>query len=254
MTSVAAVALAWAIFAGSHVGLATGPVRARMVARLGDRGFVFVYTAIASILFAALVATYAAVAADGPAGPDLARTWAREPLIAAIVAGFVLGAGAFAPTHYWQSPLAVLGDHVRGPIGLERVTRHAMFAGIALIAGAHALLASRLTGTVFFAGFIVLAVLGPVHQAAKLRAARGAAFDDYLACSSAVPFAAIVRGRQRLVLRELPWIAFAIGGAVAWLVWAHHDGVLAFHGAAVSGPVIAGSVTIGLIQLARTRR
>ena len=39
--------------------------------------------------------------------------------------------------------------------------------------GGHALLATHLTGSVFCAGFVVLAIAGPLHQDAKLRALRG---------------------------------------------------------------------------------
>lgn len=254
MSAVAAVVLAWLVFGGSHIGLATAPVRAPLVAKLGPRGFMIVYIAIASALFIALVWTYAAVAADGPAGPDLARTWARGPLIVAIVIGFALMAGAFAPTGYWDSPVVVLGDGVRAPVGLERITRHPFFTGFALIAGAHVLLASRLTGVVFFGGFIALATLGAAHQAGKLRRERGPAFDDYLAQSSSIPFVAIARGRQRFVARELPWLYLALGVGLAAAVHEVHADVLAHHGAGISGVAVGASIAIGVIQTIRSKK
>jgi uncharacterized membrane protein len=49
----------WLVFGGTHVGLAAGPVRARLFARLGERGFTLLFWTVASVTFAALV-TYAA--------------------------------------------------------------------------------------------------------------------------------------------------------------------------------------------------
>ena len=83
--------------------------------------------------------------ASGAADATLAEFTAK-----AVVAGIVLMAGAFAPHGYWSSPGAVLADGVRAATGLERVTRHPFFSGTVLAMGAHALLAPRLTGTVFF--------------------------------------------------------------------------------------------------------
>src|SRR5437899_13047458 len=53
---------------------------------------------------------------------------------------------------------------IRAPRGVERVTRHPFFVGVALLASAHVLLATRLVGAVFFAGLAALAILGAWHQ------------------------------------------------------------------------------------------
>jgi uncharacterized membrane protein len=48
-------ALLWLLFGGTHVGLTARPVRQRLVRRLGEAGFIFVYSLIAIATFAALV-------------------------------------------------------------------------------------------------------------------------------------------------------------------------------------------------------
>jgi uncharacterized membrane protein len=204
MMPVIAVVGLWGLFIATHVGLATSPVRSTLVDRFGQLGFLAFYGSIAAITFAALVAVYASVRYAGPPGLALAADpLARGPLIVAIVVGFLLMAGALAPRGYWDSPIAVLADDVRAPFGLERITRHPFFAGVVLVMGSHALLATHLTGTVFCAGFVVLAILGPLHQDAKLRALRGQAYDRFLAATSLIPFVAIVTGRQGFVASEL---------------------------------------------------
>jgi uncharacterized membrane protein len=251
---VVEVAAAWVVFATSHVGLATAPVRDRLVARLGARGFMWCYLVIASVLFSALVAVYASVAGAGPAGLALASTpWARDALIAAIVCGFVLIAGGLAPTGYWASPAMPLAVGARPPYGLERITRHPIFAGVILVLGAHALLAERATGAVFFTGFVVLAIGGTAHQAGKLRRTRGLAYDRYLAATSAIPFVAIARRRQRLIARELPGLALALGVLVAAAVYALHGHLLDGRGAPFSGPIVAGALLVAIVAERRAR-
>src|SRR5678815_4804566 len=49
------VGLAWLLFGGTHVGLSTRAVRARLVARLGEAGFTAVYFLVATVTFTVLV-------------------------------------------------------------------------------------------------------------------------------------------------------------------------------------------------------
>jgi hypothetical protein len=129
------------------------------------------------------------------------------------------------------------------PRGIERITRHPFFAGTALLGLGHALLASRLTGVVFFGGLALFALAGAWHQDRKLLATRGAAHAALLARTSLVPFAAIVAGRQRLVVGELPLGAIALGGVGAWLLGGPaHAAIMAHGGAYVVLAVVGGGV------------
>lgn len=254
MAPVALVLALWAIMLVTHIGLAIVPVRWWLVTRLGERGFIWVYTAVAVVAFTALSAGYAGVRDQGPPGLDLGDARVGDALAGAIVAGFVLMGGALSPGAYWSSPAVVFGDGVRDPRGLERVTRHPFFTGLVLVMGAHSLLAARLTGTVMFAGFVVLATVGAAHQGRKLRVRRGPDYDRYLATTSAVPFAAIVRRRQRLVPGELPWLAMALGAGAAAAVRVFHDHLFAWHGAPFAVAIGGGAVVIGVIATALARR
>src|SRR5439155_1644277 len=82
------------------------------------------------------------------------------------------------------------------------VSRHASFVGLALLGAAHALLATRLVGTVLMGGLTVFAVAGAWHQDRKLLRQRGEPYAAYLEATSTVPFGAIVAGRQRLAWQE----------------------------------------------------
>jgi uncharacterized membrane protein len=255
MDPVLNVALLWLLFGGCHVLLAVAPVRERLVARFGRLGFLYGFVLVASVTFALLVAGYARVQQLGPAGPALGdHPVLRTALTGVSYAGIVSFAAALAPSAYWDSPSAVMLEGVRPPRGIARVTRHPAFAGIVFVFGAHALLSRHLTGVVFASGFVLLAILGPLHQAKKLRARHGAAFDAYLRETSAVPFAAILGGRQRLVLAELPWKTLAVGTLVAVGIHRVHAGIMAYSGAPLISFVVGGSLVIGAIGVRRARR
>src|SRR5688500_945609 len=122
MTAVLLVLGLWLLFGGTHVLLATAPIRARLVARWGERRFVAAYSALAMLLFIALVAGYSTVRTEGPPGLALgASPWTRWPLVAVLVAGLALMSAAVAPSAYVDSTYAVLGGRARPPRGLERI-------------------------------------------------------------------------------------------------------------------------------------
>ena len=234
------VAFAWLLFAGTHIGLATAQVRARLMARFGMWGFVGFFSVIAALSFTLLVHTYADLRFEGAPGLALgALPLARAVLIAAIVVGMMLVAASLVS--YPRSPMAIGSKVTREPRGIERITRHGFFAGIALIGTAHVFLATRLVGTVFAAGLVVLTVLGAWHQDRKLLALRGPEYARYLATTSAIPFAAIVSGRQRLVWSELPLGALATGVGLAFLLRGVHASIFAHGGLWVVAVTLGGA-------------
>jgi uncharacterized membrane protein len=246
-------ALLWLVFGATHVGLATRRVRAALVAHLGEHGFTALFSVIASTTFAVAIAYFAAHRNEGATGLALADVGAlRGVLMAASVMGIVLVSAGSAT--YVGSPYDLFAGRVRAPRGIERITRHPFFAGLALFAMAHALLATRLIGTVGFAGLALVTIVGARHQDAKLLARGGTPYADYLAATSAVPFAAIVAGRQPFVWRELPLGAFAIGLAVAAGLRAVHGSIFAHGGVWVIVTVIGGAGVFTWQSARRARR
>ena len=172
-------ALLWLVFGATHVGLATRRVRAALVARLGEHGFTALFSVVASAAFAVAIAYFAAHRNEGATGLALADVAAlRGALMALSVTGIVLVSAGSAT--YVGSPYDHLAGTVRAPQGVERITRHPFFAGLALFALAHALLATRLIGTVGFAGLALVTMVGARHQDAKLLARAGKPYADYL--------------------------------------------------------------------------
>jgi uncharacterized membrane protein len=247
------IALLWLAFGGTHVALTAGPVRGPIVRRLGEGGFAAVFSLIAAVSFAALVTRYAQLRFTGAPGLALGTS---EPLRVALMglggAGVVLAIVGLVS--YPRLPSAVFGQRIAAPRGIERVTRHPFFVGVALLAVAHVLLATRLAGVAFFAGFALLAVGGAWHQDRKLLARRGEPYRAYLAATSLVPFAAIVAGRQRLAWRDVPVAALVVGVAAALALRAAHPSLFARDGLWIVVATVTGAMLATVQAWMRARR
>jgi uncharacterized membrane protein len=249
------MALLWGLFAGAHIGLATGRARSALATRLGERGYGVLFSLIAACCYSLLITYYAQHRFEGSSGLALGRIAAlRWALMGVIVVGVMLMVATFAG--YARSPYAVLGDGmVRSPRGIERVTRHPFFVGLSLVALAHCLLATHLVGTIFVAGFAVLALAGAWHQDRKLLARRGQPFADYLAATSMLPFGAIVARRQELTTRgEMPWGALLGGAALAAGLRLLHGSIFAYGGALVVAATVGGAAIIAIQDALLARR
>jgi len=106
--------------------------------------------------------------------------------------------------------------------GLTRVTRHPFFMGLALWGLAHVLVNGFLSDVIFFGGFSVYGVVGAAHQDTRKQRESGGRLRAFYDETSLLPFQAILGGRNRLILSELPFPALGIGAAVALVVyWLH---------------------------------
>jgi uncharacterized membrane protein len=166
--------------------------------------------------------TYAA-ARRGP-DPDF---WAATPATKWIQLGVTLVAFLLAvpglltpnPTSVRQEATLERPDAVKGVL---RITRHPFLWGVALWAAGHLMVNGDLASLILFGSLLILAVFGTLSIDAKRRRALGETWDAFAQETSAVPFAAIVQGRQKLALGEIGWWRLALA-VVIWaaLVWAH---------------------------------
>ena len=233
------VLLGFALFFGTHVGLATAPARDRLVARLGERGFVHAFSLIATLAFAIWVAITAAERHEGLPGLGLTtHPLAAMLAMSTITVGLVLAAGSLV--EYRNSPMALVAKPIMEPFGLARLTRHGFFGGVALIGLGHILVVPTLASATFFGGLAVHAIVGAWHQDRKLRRKLGAPYATYLAETSAIPFAAILSGRQRFVPAEQPWLGYGIGLVLALALRQLHDQLFAFGGLLIVAAVAGG--------------
>jgi uncharacterized membrane protein len=138
--------------------------------------------------------------------------------------------------------MATFRHRVTRPRGIQQITRHPFFSGIAIWAAAHALLAPSRITFVFFIGIIVLALVGGMHQDRRLATELGEPYRAYAAATSFWPFVAVLTKRQTIRWREQPWLAYGVGLGTSLVLYQFHDRIFDRGGAYVIGAVAAGSI------------
>lgn len=199
--------------------LSSLPVRTRLIARLGEKAFLGLYSLVALATLVPLVWVYFENRHAGGLVWNLVAAPGVRP-IAMLLA--VAGIALILPGVLHPSPALAGIKQAWGSRGLTRITRHPLFTGIALWAVSHMLLNGFVTDLLFFGGLAVFALAGAAHQDARKRVTDPARLATFFAETSFWPFAAIVAGRNRLAWSEVPWIALAVGAAIAVGIYALH--------------------------------
>jgi uncharacterized membrane protein len=134
----------------------------------------------------------------------------------------VVGIAMVVGAELQPSPAQVGAKRAQGSRGLTRITRHPLFAGIAVWALGHLVMNGYATDVLFFGGMLAFSLVGAMHQDARKRATEGERLGPFLAETSFLPFAAVLAGRNRVVWSELPWAGLAVGAVVAFGIYALH--------------------------------
>lgn len=210
--------IALAAFVGSHL-LLSHPLRAPLVARIGESGFMGLYAVVA---FATLIWAVQAFEA-APVGVPLWQAgdghWAVATVImlfaSILFAGSVIGNPALPQPGAEQMAAAPAR-------GVLAITRHPMMWAFALWALVHALVSPRPAVLVLTTAIALLAVVGSAGQDAKKARLMGAAWRDWSARTSFVPFANQLAGRTPW-RDAMPPLFVLILGIALWLAasWAH---------------------------------
>jgi len=181
-----------AAFVGLHFLLTHGPVRARLVARLGETGFTAVFSVTAAVTLVWAVSAYrAAPHVEFWAAPAWARLAALIAMLPVTIL-FVVGLLTPSPTVV-RSESKLSAD--AGGAGILAITRHPFLWAVAGWAIIHLAVNGDAASFILFGFLLVLAVGGAFHIDARRRAALGAPWIAYAARTSNIPFAAIIEGR-----------------------------------------------------------
>lgn len=210
-----ALVAATAAFIATHLVSGT-PLRAKLVAALGEWPYRGLYSLAAFATLGAMIWAYIGVPRE-PLWPALRLL----PLFAMPIAFILIACGYFRnPTMVGADALLKSEDPARGII---RLTRHPIMWAVMLWAGSHVLARGDAKSLVFFGGFFLVALLGTLSMDRRKRA--NPDFVRFAGVTSHVPFVAIAQGRNRLAWREIGWKRPAIGiaafvlflGAHRWL-------------------------------------
>ena len=159
--AAATIIFFWLAFAATHMGLSSAPVRTRLIAGLGERAFLGVYSLVAFATFVPLVWFYFAHKHQGP----FLWYFGSEPGLRWIMyAGMALALALVVAALLRPSPAAIVPGKAEVG-GAFYITRHPMFMAVGLYGVLH-LLVARVNATelAFFGGFPLFAWAGCRHQ------------------------------------------------------------------------------------------
>jgi uncharacterized membrane protein len=213
------VLLWWVLFGGAHLLLSSSSVRPKLVARLGERPFLGLYSLVALVTFIPLVGFYFHHKHTGPQlwrmlGPYLL---ARDLNLVLMALAFVLLVNGLVA----RPPSSMVASGTPEAYGITRITRHPTFAAFFLFGLAHCLVNGTFTDLMFFGGFVVFSWVGAVHQDSR-KVVDVPGYAGFKEVTSFVPFAAIISGRQPFNLRELSWGLVVLSLVIFYVVRAFH--------------------------------
>ena len=185
MTPLASLTLASTAFVGSHFAM-SHPLRGAMVGRLGQRGFLGVYSLVSFATFGWMVVAFRAAHAGAPFLWDAGDAgWIVGSLL--LWLGSILCVGSFRRNPAFPTGGATV-SHIGDPQGVFRVTRHPMLWGFILWATTHAIVAPTPPSLVLVAGIAILSIGGGIGQDAKKKRLIGDPWRDWEERTSFVPF------------------------------------------------------------------
>jgi len=214
MSSLLAAA---AFFVLIHLLVAGTRVRDTITGKIGDGP----YMGLFSLASVAGLTWFGFAYADARTEPWNTVLWSITPatrhvqLALQLVAFLFITIGIATPNPTAVRAEGVL-DRPDAAKGMVRVTRHPFLWGVAIWALGHLLVNGDLASLVLFGSMLFLALFGTASIDAKRRRKLGDKWDAFAAQTSNVPFAAILAGRQTLILGEIGWWRIVLGV----LVWA----------------------------------
>lgn len=218
MDSLISLALATFAFVGTHLAL-SHPLRGPLVGRLGERGFLGVYSLVALSALVWMIVAYRQVQPEAPLwqAPDW---WFRAASVL-MLAALILLAGSLVRNPALPHPGAAPRE-IPPPRGVFAITRHPMNWSFILWALVHISLLGSARNLIVALGILILAVAGSLGQDAKKSRLLGQTWRDWQARTSFIPFAALLAGKVR-PRDAVPGPVALLGGLILWtlITWYH---------------------------------
>ena len=189
---------AW--FVGLHLLLSSAKVRKRLVTKLGAKRFAALYSVCAVIGLVGMIVSFRGAPYVEVWLPPRAFRWVPLLAMPVVVLFLIAGFSTKSATTVGSADAAADPEAARG---IFTITRHPALWGFALWAGAHLLANGELRAILVFLPILVLAVAGMLHIDRRRAAELGDVWEGYAARTSLVPFAAILRRKNRLDLRGI---------------------------------------------------
>lgn len=187
-------------FLALHILPAIPGLRARLVAAIGRRTYLIVYSLISILTLAWLF--HAALRLDFVALWPPAAWQAWVTILLTPIGFFLLLAGLLSP-----NPASISLRKPELPAGaITTITRHPVLWGFALWAGSHLVPNGDLRSLLLFGPLFAFAMLGMATTDRRARRRLGSRWPSIAESTSVLPFAAVLTSRTRLRL-DLPLLA-----------------------------------------------
>jgi len=202
----------------THLGVSSTPLRGKLVSAVGERVYLALYSLVAALTLGLMIYAYASV-------PHNNYLWYPSPALRNIALGMLLVSVVLLSMGLLsKNPTSVgMSSAIRQDIhGIFRITRHPVQWAFLLWAIAH-MLANGDVATLILAGTIALVSgLGMLAIDARRRRLDDPDWRSFYQTTSAIPFAALIAGQNRLALRDINWVALAVGVVLyVALYWLH---------------------------------
>ena len=216
MNGLGPVLAAAIAFVGTHF-LLSHPLRAPIVAKLGEGPFLGLYSLVALATIVWLALAYRAAPDTAPLWPVGDGLWAVATIGMLLAAMLLLGSLVANPAAPNPTAPNAIPAEARG---VYAITRHPMMWSFALWGLLHILVYPIAANIVVSIAVIVLALAGAALQDRKKERLQPQSWPGWEAKTSFWPFAAIAAGRARIGKLGMHTIG---GGLVLWLTatWAH---------------------------------
>jgi uncharacterized membrane protein len=219
MNPVFGIALWGALFIATHLILSSAAVRPRLVAILGPQPFRGVYSLVAAATLTPLIVTFAHHKHAGPMLWFVRQVAILHGLtILLMFAALIFFVGAFIS----PNPAAIGSPAEVRVRGMLKLTRHPSFVAFILFGLGHTIMNGWLGDLFFFGTFVVLGIVGGIHQDRRKLRELGEPYRRLMAETSFVPGAALISGRQHFTMNDIPWAAIGIGSALAIVLGLAH--------------------------------
>ena len=201
MKDVALVFFWWLMFGGTHILGSSIPVRTFVIRSIGNLGFKGVYSLVALATFIPLCYFYFTHKHAGyllyNSGYSL-----QLPAQLLMLAALIILLQGLVTANPMTTHSELRGRLVSSGHGILRITRHPQNVSFGLFGIAHLLVNPYAGDWIFFGGFIVYGIVSAMHQDRRLLATGPVQVKQFLGDTSAIPFTAIIRGKQRFGLEE----------------------------------------------------
>jgi uncharacterized membrane protein len=222
MSGLTMLIVASLAFVGTHF-LMSHPLRAGLVARLGEVGFTISYTIVSLLTFGWMIWAFPAASAETPAPLwDAGQVgWIVATLLMWL--GSVLFIGSLRRNPALPRPGKRI-EKIDEPNGVYSITRHPMMWGFALWAIVHAIVSPTAASLVLSFTIAFLALVGAALQDGKKAKLMGDVWVDWRSKTGFIPYSRGLKSADGFAL---------IGGTLLWLAatWAH--GALGFRPAGI---------------------